>query len=175
VDRLQRRRLDVLSLCDRFVRSGSVVGMLNWLRIAFSATCGIICLLLVALWVRSYWWHDIFYRQVPQAKVQAESTEGALLFFNFRELQRESAPLGNGWTRRSQLHPRTKIPPLSGIFRSLDGPIGASLQIPLWIATLVPAALAAAPWFRWRFSLRTLLVAMTLAAVGLGLIVRVVR
>jgi hypothetical protein len=28
------------------------------LRIAWSAVCGMICLLLILLWVRSYWWHD---------------------------------------------------------------------------------------------------------------------
>jgi hypothetical protein len=27
------------------------------LRIAFSMVCGILCMLLIALWVRSYWWY----------------------------------------------------------------------------------------------------------------------
>jgi hypothetical protein len=27
-------------------------------RIAFSVTCGILCLLLIVLWVQSYWWAD---------------------------------------------------------------------------------------------------------------------
>ncbi len=31
---------------------------LRLLRIAFSAVCGIVCLLLIALSVRSYWWFD---------------------------------------------------------------------------------------------------------------------
>src|SRR3990172_7220509 len=31
---------------------------LQYLRIAFSATCLIACVLLIALWVRSYWWWD---------------------------------------------------------------------------------------------------------------------
>jgi hypothetical protein len=31
--------------------------------------------------------------------------------------------------------------------------------------------IATLPWFRWRFSLRTLLIVTTLIAVGLGLIV----
>ena len=35
---------------------------------------------------------------------------------------------------------------------------------------LLMAALAAVPWLRWRFSLRTLLIAMTLVAVVLGII-----
>ena len=28
------------------------------LQIAWSVACGIICLLLIGLWVRSYWWWD---------------------------------------------------------------------------------------------------------------------
>src|SRR5438105_3321157 len=31
---------------------------LRYLRISFSATCLIACVLLIALWVRSYWWVD---------------------------------------------------------------------------------------------------------------------
>ena len=30
----------------------------RYLRIAFSATCLITCVLLIVLWVRSYWWED---------------------------------------------------------------------------------------------------------------------
>ena len=32
--------------------------MIRYLRIAFSVMCGIACVLLIALWVRSYWWAD---------------------------------------------------------------------------------------------------------------------
>ena len=44
---------------------------------------------------------------------------------------------------------------------------------PFWLTIILFAALAAAPWIPWsrRFSLRTLLIAMTLVAVGLGLFV----
>ena len=48
-------------------------------------------------------------------------------------------------------------------------------EIPYWFLTLFSAALAAAPWLRWRFSLRTLLLAITLIAVVLGLIVWSIR
>jgi hypothetical protein len=33
--------------------------LIRSLRIAVSAVCGILCLLLIVLWVRSYWWLDI--------------------------------------------------------------------------------------------------------------------
>ena len=34
--------------------------ILRLLRIAFSAVCGIVCLLLIVLWIRSYWWQDFY-------------------------------------------------------------------------------------------------------------------
>ena len=50
--------------------------------------------------------------------------------------------------------------------------------MPYWCPTLLIAAFAVAPWIpqlSWRFSLRTLLVATTLIAVGLGAVVYAVR
>jgi hypothetical protein len=41
---------------------------------------------------------------------------------------------------------------------------------PHWFPATVSIATAALPWFRYSFSLRTLLIATTLVAVGLGLI-----
>lgn len=53
-----------------------------------------------------------------------------------------------------------KLTPLAG-----TGPM-----IPYWSLVLITPLLAIAPWLRWRFSLRTLLIAMTLLAVMLGLV-----
>lgn len=44
------------------------------------------------------------------------------------------------------------------------------LDVPYWCVTLVAAILTAIPWMRARFSLRTLLIAVTLIAVFLGLV-----
>jgi hypothetical protein len=41
--------------------------------------------------------------------------------------------------------------------------------IPYWFVASLAAALAAAPWLEWRFSLRTLLIVMTVLAIMLGL------
>ncbi len=48
---------------------------------------------------------------------------------------------------------------------------GSGISIPDGCLLLVAGAFAALPWLRWRFSLRTLLIAMTLVAAVLGLIV----
>jgi hypothetical protein len=39
----------------------------------------------------------------------------------------------------------------------------------------IAALLAALPWLSWRFSLRTLLIATTVVAVGIGLVVMMLR
>jgi hypothetical protein len=49
--------------------------------------------------------------------------------------------------------------------------INYDLSIPYWLLVLTATSLTAAPWFRWRFSLKMLLVAMTMVAVVLGLLV----
>jgi hypothetical protein len=49
------------------------------------------------------------------------------------------------------------------------------LVLPYWLVFFSVAALASAPWIHWRFSLRTLLIAMTLVAILLGLIVYAAR
>jgi hypothetical protein len=48
-------------------------------------------------------------------------------------------------------------------------------MFPHWIVVIVSGAVAIMPWLRWRFSLRTLLIATTVVAVVLGLIVYVSR
>ena len=52
---------------------------------------------------------------------------------------------------------------------------GSVIYFPHWALVLFFAVIAILPWFRWRFSLRTLLIATTLVAVVLGLAVYLVR
>ena len=55
---------------------------------------------------------------------------------------------------------------------------GVNIIIPYWFFVFVTATLTTAPWIRqlrWRFSLRTLLIATTLVAAVLGLIVYALR
>jgi hypothetical protein len=54
---------------------------------------------------------------------------------------------------------------------------GSGLAIPYWLILACTTTLAALPWLRWskRFSMRTLLIALTAVAVVLGLIVWSIR
>jgi hypothetical protein len=46
-----------------------------------------------------------------------------------------------------------------------------SVFLPYWFLVAASATAGAITWLRWRFSLRTLLIAITLVAVWMGLIV----
>ena len=55
---------------------------------------------------------------------------------------------------------------------------GKSAVTPHWFLTILFSTLVAVPWFRsfrFHFSLRTLLIVMTLVAVGLGVVVHALR
>jgi len=138
------------------------------LRIAWSIVCGIACLLLIALWVRSYLRIDwVFYldsssyTNVASARgnvgIWYDSPPPAVLLLN----------LAKGWHFTSDPTP----PPSRGIWR----PSMNTVWIPHWVLVAICAVFGAAPWLRWRFSLRTMLVATTLVAVVLGAIVYATR
>jgi hypothetical protein len=52
-----------------------------------------------------------------------------------------------------------------------NGSSSFQLGIPYWLLVIAAAAFGASPWCLRRFSLRTLLIATTLVAVGLGVVV----
>ena len=163
--------------------------VLRYLRIAFSATCVIACVLLIVLWVRSYTWHDrILLRLYGKRGVEISHVAGQsrLTFLNVPrqsfwqtfgqpddtqyfyektsvEEWRETSFPGNVSTSPSFLMARVPTG------------WGWTLRSPYWFIVSLVGILAIAPWIRWRFSLRTLLIATTLVAVVLGLIVYATR
>ncbi len=149
------------------------------LRIAFSAVCGIICLLLIALWVRSYYVPGrIVIVRSPVGTIMAYSAAGHLITTaTTSALQAKPLgvwPQGDGNTRISD-------PPLDFIiypdfgFAAVSLTNTSALELPYWFSVAVLAALSALPWLRSRFSLRTLLIGMTLVAVLLGAAVWTVK
>jgi hypothetical protein len=154
------------------------------LRIAWSVVWGIAAVLLIALWVLSYWrlisamgmigsrWMIV---ETERGESELHVVPGKTKFswhivpLALVDAARQRTPAGGG-----QLPRNTR-----GGFglrwwtygRGFGGKV--SLLHPIAIA----AALAALPWIRWsnRFSLRTLLIATTLVAVVLGLMVYVAR
>ena len=130
--------------------------------------CGIACLLLIVLWVRSWsvqssavtWYGDQWKRQVPgQRYYSIFSNRGAIRFstsnttgnWGVQVLESDRAVLGFGY---------------------LKGQTSHYAQVPHWFLVALTAAGATMPWlpWSWRFSFRTLLIGMTLMAIAIGLI-----
>lgn len=139
--------------------------MLNYLRIAVTASCLTACVLLITLWVRSYWRFDVVQGQLTKGRfgraasysggVFVGSTEFNGLSAEFRKWDGVSLPAEDGehlW--KTSMLPRE----------------GTSIVVPHGVLLLLFATAAALPWIQWRFSLRTLLIATTLVAFGLGIV-----
>jgi hypothetical protein len=129
--------------------------------------------LLIVLWVRSYWWVDVvsgyhskllvFGLGSERGNVGCEWMSNLTSIFQVTEWRARSYPPGNEHITQFVYH---------------YTPQGATIiGMPSWILVVTFVALAAAPWIRWsnRFSLRTLLIATTLVAVVLGAIVYAAR
>ena len=123
------------------------------LRIAWSVGCAIACALLVVLWIRSYWWRDT----MGGAYFVVDSINGHVIFYDSAGINKPNLPI---LTLQTVPHGDWTLPP--GFVRS---------EVPHWALVLSAGVLAGAVWIPTRFSLRTLLVATTLVAIVLGLIV----
>jgi hypothetical protein len=146
------------------------------LRIAFAAVCAVLCLLLIALWVRSYFQRDNLSWTGASSpnELQIASYRGSITLVH----SRYSGNLPAGlflWTQTilggstgNLVEPQ--IPRKWGVgSRSVGG--GIAVSISCWLPTILFAMLTAAPWLPRRFSLRTLLIGMTVVAAVLGLVV----
>ncbi len=146
---------------------------LRYLRIAFSATCLIACVLLIALWVRSNY-------SVDQVAIPITRT----VYLEFCSVPDAFlAGFGNknppdNWGRNTVSTDTwlEEVGPWSGSTAFTIGYWGVGM--PYWFGVLVSATCTALPWIRqlnWRFTTRTLLIATTLVAAVLGLIVCLTR
>ncbi len=148
-------------------------------RIAWSVFWGLAAVLLIVLWVRSYWqWDTIWSLPVIQHGVGMSSAEGRAYFFLY------SSPPRSLWQARTitadislnwQSWQRRMTFAGFGTCWLERTPI---LLLPLWFCTSLIASFATVPWLphvHWRFTLRALLIATTLVAVVLGAIVYAVR
>jgi hypothetical protein len=151
--------------------------VLQYLRIAVTAFSLTACVLLIALWVRSYSRMDWLAYRSSNIFVRLACTGGSGRFY---------------WTRTDpmslQALPR---PELGWIIKSYPAPVGqrkngawpfqwiwqrnaVTISLPMWLVTVLFAICATVPWLRYfkrRFGLRTLLIATTLVAVALGIVV----
>jgi hypothetical protein len=142
--------------------------ILRLLRVAVSAVCGIFCLLLIALWVRSYRVHDVVWGWFPfRGYLQVNSTVGDLKLIANAEQQNFKWQHSTREPAVNHRHWHFNLDRESRFGWWLD------ITVPHWFLASVLMIFTAIPWIPWsnRFSLRTLLVATTLVAVVLGLVV----
>jgi hypothetical protein len=141
---------------------------LRYPRIAFSAMCGVVCLLLIVLWVRSYWqWDALQYGGLSES-IDVGSQNGFL--FVGKIYQKDK---GRWWFGSDPAEfPADLKSQLSVYWNDADGELlGPSVTIPLWLIVLCFVGLGIAPWTLRRYSLRTLLVLTTGIAALLGILV----
>jgi hypothetical protein len=144
------------------------------LRIAWSVTWGVLTVLLIILWANSNVSVDKFAVPVTQATYfkfvsvpnqfgigfdDEAFTDGAICTHTPTDewLHDYFADNGSPWSEEPSF------------FKE-----GGCVAVPYWFGVLIPATFTLAPLLfelRWRFSFRTLLIATTLLAVALGLIV----
>ena len=140
------------------------------LRIAFSTTCLLACLLLIALWVRSYWKRtSVEILVTPANRYYLHSTSGTVV------IEREARVFDG--IEFLPVYGRSDYSPLATnaglkIISDSNGDVHAT-SISYWLLLTTNLVLSAAPWIKWstRFSIRTMIIATTLVALGLGVIV----
>ena len=143
------------------------------LRIAWTVGWGIACLLLIALWVRSYWRGDDLVVTLTKTKqLELQSVNGVCIGF-----------IAYAPSRPIKTFARYRQGPPEGFANATlrHEVVGGDLALDIvwaahWLVAAVFAVFSVLPWARqFRFSLRTLLIATTLVAVVLGLAVWATR
>lgn len=164
--------------------------LLRYLRIGWSVFFGVLCLLLIGLWIRSYWYCDLLWFQPTSTLgIGGGSFEGDVRggydqhsgdesFFSFQSEYLKTV-------KPSELQMWRRDIPDMGFDVQFLPQSSIQIDVPHYFALLLLALAAALPNWRWllqgihrmprRFSLRTLLIFTTLVAVVLGIIVWAVR
>ena len=136
------------------------------LRIAWSVICLLLCIPIIALDVRSHYWWD----RGRTASGHPWTLVDGTFFWN-----KNVVPIYiyEGPTATPYPISRYGIEtwPTTVTYYAEDG----GIRIPLWLPVMILLLLATASWLPSKFSLRTLLLATTLVAVMLGLIVFATR
>jgi hypothetical protein len=137
------------------------------LRMAWSVACGIVFVMFIALWVRSYWIaHGLVYtRSTTIVLIYASAGTTGGSYISLPRGSRIGNKPGFEW-HYNAVRPDPDLKPFMWDRR----PQSLSVRVPAWCCASFFVLLAALPWIRFRFTTRTLLIATTLVAVVLGLI-----
>ncbi len=136
------------------------------LRIAWSVAWGIAAVLLVVLWVRSYWWLDSISGSGPGSGIRIDSDYGFLGvegYPNFSAVRRIDHW---NWQTGAPNHRAYSHWTITYYDHGFSG--GTSCFVPIWMIEIFFGLFAASSWISLpsysRFSLRTLLSSVILRA-----------
>lgn len=146
-------------------------------RIAFSAIAVVGCVMLGALWLRSFWTMDaLCARSTGAGSIVVVSILGEIELRSDQTATDIAPPpmsLYTGQIWHDQLDDSYRLwfePEFAGFsFRSAKL-ADLEIDIPYWFIIVLAGALGIAPWLSRRFSLRTLLLTATTIAIGLGML-----
>ena len=133
---------------------------------------GIVAVLVIALWVRSYWHIDglCYTGRVNYVRIGSQIGVVGFKWQPFepgtKVLNKPGLALMTGAVRPDSGKPR-----IQWLWR----PEVVLINVPFWLCATFFSVLTVAPWLCWQFSLRTLLLATTLFALTLGTIVWLVH
>src|SRR5262245_23379075 len=147
--------------------------LLRGLRIASSGWGGILCVLLIMLWVRSYSWLDASELRFALSRLlHIQSYEGRITVLTFKNPD-DSYHLYGSLPSRYVQSSRARWAAYMGGTNWTQTFYQTSVigAVSHWLAITILGAFVLLPWFGLQFSLRTLLIATTLIAVVLGLLV----
>ena len=146
------------------------------LRLAWSVSWGLAAVLLVVLWVRSNRTLDAIQGPVLDPFINhIHSIHGRIYFFRVQPVPRwQVGKVTVSRMKLAHVHDDQCITGSDQVL-SVGGPAGLLCAIPHWTLALIALLGVGMPWFRSRFSLRTLFIATTLVAVALGFVVYATR
>lgn len=147
--------------------------VLRLLRISWTVAWGVAAVALCVLWVRSYRSVDGFLRQSSSSELSGLNKDGQLRFAWLSDLSGRTYGYQQGWHRVTHQglwqnnHIRVVVPEGLLVARSSRGGV---VWISHWLAILLAVSIAAGCWIPLSlgFSLRTLLLAITLLSVLFG-------
>jgi hypothetical protein len=152
--------------------------MLKYLRIAVTALCLTACVLLVALWVRSYWRADMLEGFAQNQLVFGIFAERGLIACAWRNSPLAIFEVEIWHVDVSGVGHTEPLPGILGFSYGQLIPWLTTVTVPIWFIVMAMSTTAIVPWIRSirrSFSLRTLLIATTLVAVALAAIVIAAR
>jgi hypothetical protein len=136
------------------------------LRIAWSVAWGLATVLLIVLWVRSNWWYETCHAPMGNSIFGGASVRGFII------LESDASPvLPIGYYTCPAMSVTLDLPQRFVWIYFTSTPTGFGFVVSMWFALAMSLGAATVPWIRYRFSLRTLLIATTLVAVVMGLAV----